>query len=116
MMILMTGDMPSLQSLTGPGSSPKQLYVFFLLRLCSNYFETMRMSSGDMGNVDAATAALIAFCPDKGIREAIWNSYVNQKKKDDGNTMTASVNAVGDLITYLSESLEFVETATAGFL
>ena len=109
-------ELPFSQAIAGPGASPKQLYVFFLLRLCSNYFETMRGNSDQAGNVDAATAALIAFCPDKGTRESIWRTYLSKKKEDDGNTMTASVMAVGELITYLSESLEFVETATAGFL
>ena len=108
------------QNILGPGASPKILYVFFLLRLCTNYFETMRAGS-DGGNIDAATAALVTFCPDREARERIWKLYEDTKaKKDaDGNPVsqiTASVMAVGDLISYLSETLEFTETVTGGFL
>jgi hypothetical protein len=116
-----SSDLAIPQNLVGPGSSPKILYVYFLLRLCSNYFETMRVDSEQSGNIDAATAALIAFCPDKTTRESLWFTYKNTKtKKDDKGeelgTLTASVMAIGELISYLSETLEFTETVTAGFL
>jgi hypothetical protein len=106
------GTLP--QNLVGPGSSPKLLYVFFLLKLCTTYFDTMRDGSDHPMNVDSATAALIAFCPDKVTREKIWGVYTS--KKDSEGQITASVMAVGELISYLSESLEFTETVTAGFL
>ena len=117
----MVSDLAIPQNLIGPGSSPKILYVYFLLKLCTNYFETMRMGSDQSGNIDAATAALIAFCPDKATRESLWNTYqtTKTKKTDKGEelgNLTASVFAIGELISYLSETLEFTETVTAGFL
>ena len=103
-------DLP--QGLIGPGASPKNIYVFFLLNLCKNYFETMR--GGDGENIVSATAALVAFCPDKKTREALWKTYTAEKEKAD--TLTASVMTVGDLISYLSDTLEFTEKSTGGFL
>jgi hypothetical protein len=109
-----SADLP--QGLIGPGASPKNIYVFFLLNLCKNYFETMRTDSDKAGSVDSATAALVAFCPDKKTREALWKTYTAEKEKSDGDTLTASVMTVGDLISYLSDTLEFTEKSTGGFL
>jgi hypothetical protein len=104
-------DIP--QSLMGSQASPKALYIFFLLRLCSNYFETMRTTSDDTDSIDAATAALVAFCPDKKTRETLWVTYSTTKASE--NTLTASVHTIGDLISYLSDTLEFLEKSTGGF-
>ena len=98
----------------GAGSSPKLIYVFFLLKLCTNYFETMRATL-DTGNIDAATAALIAFCPDKQTREALWSQYT-EDKSNGRDIVSASAITVGDLISYLSDTLEFTESSTGGFL
>ena len=103
-------DLP--MTVMGQGSSPKILYVYFLLNLCRDYFNTMRTGQG--GDIDAATAALVAFCPDKKERERIWKVYTSTKDRD--GTTTASVMAVGELITYLSDTLEFTEKSTGGFL
>jgi len=75
----------------------------------------MKDASSSEINIDAATASLLAFCPDKTTREKLWTIYNTEKKKVDSNTITASVLAIGDLITYLSDTMEFTETATGGF-
>jgi hypothetical protein len=95
------------------GGSPKTLYLFFLLNLCSRYFEVMR--AGEQFDVDSATASLVAFCPDREKREALWKMYVDEKTKTN-SSITASVLVVGDLISYLSEIMEFTEKSTGGFL
>ena len=95
------------------GGSPKTLYVFFLLNLCSRYFEVMR--AGETYDIDAATASLVAFCPDREKREELWKTYMIEKQKTN-SSVTASVLVVGDLISYLSEIMEFTEKSTAGFL
>jgi hypothetical protein len=76
----------------------------------------MRIGADKTENIDAATAALIAFCPDKATRERLWNTYQTVKGEGGSNTLTASVMAIGDLISYLSETLEFTENVIAGFL
>lgn len=97
--------------------SPKGMYVFFLLSLCKNYFECAR-DGGENGyssdSIERATAALIAFCPNRQVRESLWKKYGTER--DEGNGFTASVLTVGELISYLSEVLEFEESSTGGFL
>ena len=65
-------------------------------------------------NVDSATAALVSFCPNREKREFLWKFY-NQVKSTTGIT-TASVLTVGELVQYLSETLEFEEMSTGGLM
>jgi hypothetical protein len=113
---------PNLSSALSSGASPKGIYLIFLLNNATNYFLTMRTSQ-DSGTIEQATAALISFCPDKEIREQLWQRYTNiitgveQGAPIGGSsTVTASVLVVGDFISYLSNTLEFVEKSTGGFL
>lgn len=92
--------------------SPKGMYVYFLLALCRNYFETMK--DGSTISIDSATAALIAFCPNREKRKELWDGYI--KEKSHTNTTTSSVYAVGELVSYLSEVLEFEERSTGGLM
>lgn len=94
--------------------SPKGMYVFFLLSLCKNYFEVMRVQHGD-SDIDSATAALVAFCPNREKRMELWRLYTKQKNNSEG-ILTASVFTIGELISHLSEVLEFEEQSTGGLL
>jgi hypothetical protein len=94
--------------------SPKSMYVFFLLSLAKNYFESA--VSGQSGAIENATAALIAFCPNKPKRTELWGLYVKARDDPDNSGIAASVIAVGSLIDYLSEVLEWEEEAVGGVL
>ena len=72
------------------------------------------MKQPDNINVDAATNSLLAFCPDDGKREELWNEYV-KRKESDGNDITASIRTIGSFAGYLSKVLEFTESATGAF-
>ena len=113
---------PNLSSALSSGASPKGIYLIFLLNNATNYFLTMRTSQ-DSGTIEQATAALLSFCPDQVIREKLWRRYTNIiEGKEPGapiggsTVVTASVLVVGDFISYLSDTLEFTEKSTGGFL
>jgi hypothetical protein len=93
-------------------SSPKGMYVFFLLALCKNFFESAR----DNKDMERPLTALVAFCPNRKERERIWLYYEKLKKESGNNTFQPSIMAVGELISYLSESLEFEESSTGGLM
>jgi len=116
-----TRSLPPVISPTDAGAgglitgSPKAMYVFFLLSLCRNYFEVMRVSSPEV-DIESATAALIAFCPNRTERERIWKLYVDERDKKPRSVTTASVTAVGELVSYLSLALDFEEESTGGLM
>lgn len=107
-------DLTHTNTLLGSGS-PKAMYVFFLLSLCKNFFESMRDDPSPK-NIDSATLALVAFCPNRAERERLFEFYTKEKEGEQKNSLSASVKTVGELISYLSEKLEFEEEATGGFL
>jgi len=101
-------------------SSPKQMYTFFMLQQCGKYFDALQnynnKPDGNKStfNIEAATAGLIAFCPNTAKRKALWVGYVNDKKTD--GELSASILAIGSLIEYLTDALEFDEQSTAGLM
>jgi hypothetical protein len=97
------------------GGSPKGMYVYFLLALCRNYFETA-VNGADADTLERATGALIAFCPSTQERLRIWKFYIDKKNESGSNQYTASVLSIGELISYLSLVLEFEETSTGGVM
>jgi hypothetical protein len=113
---------PNLSSALSSGASPKGIYLIFLLNNATNYFFTMR-TSREAETIEQATAALLSFCPDKDIREKLWKRYTAiVEGREEGapiggsTVVTASVLVVGDFISYLSDTLEFTEKSTGGFL
>lgn len=109
------GGDPASAALAG-GGSPKALYTFFLFKLCTQYFEVMLQQDLKSGNIDAATNALIAFCVNKSKREELWNHYVELRGEDKRNAMDASAKTVGELMSYLGESLELEEEGIGGLM
>jgi hypothetical protein len=96
------------------GGSPKMMYTYFLLNQCAKYLDAMKQPK-DI-NVDTTTTSLLAFCPDIGRRNTLFDSY--QKRKEDpkiGNAVTASILTIGDFQAYLSEVLEFTEKSAGAF-
>lgn len=107
----------SLDSTSGAllgGGSPKTLYTFFLLNLCKQYFEVMLQTELKPNNIDASTYALVSFCLNREKRESLWKMYEELREEDRRNTMFASTRTVGELMSYLSETLELEEEAVGG--
>jgi len=102
-------DLSLTNSLLATGS-PKGMYVFFLLALCKNFFESVR----DNKDMQRPLTALVAFCPNRKERERIWVYY--EKKKKETSEYQASILTVGELISYLSETLEFEESSIGGLM
>ena len=103
------------------GGSPRDVYLYFLLSLCREYFTQIK--SADDKTIEATTAGLIAFCPDKNVRERLWHDYISNRtryasdRNYSGNAvMSASVLAVGALVSHLNEVMEFTENSSGGFL
>ena len=97
-----------------PGA-PVDLYTFFLLRLCYEYYGSM----GDPTNrkaLDARTASLISFLPDRQAREMIWAQYILDKGPQEDQTLTASVHAVGNTMSYLAQVMDLTKSSWGGFL
>ena len=102
-------DLSLTNSLLATGS-PKGMYVFFLLALCKNFFESVR----DEEDMQRPLTALVAFCPNRKERERIWKFY--ESKKEETTIYQASILTVGELISYLSDTLEFEESSIGGLL
>jgi hypothetical protein len=114
--VLPSVDLSATNALLASGS-PRGMYVYFLLACCRNYFEVMR-NPKDM-DMEAATLALIAFCPSTQKREELWEYYtteVNAANGEGARYLYASIHAIGSLVAYLSESLEFIEEAHGALL
>jgi hypothetical protein len=112
-----TIDLTPTAALLATGS-PKGMYTYFLLAACKNYFETLR-GDGDKFKIESATVALIALCPARDKREELWKFYSDHKTaagSTDSATLYASVHVVGELISYLSDVLEFLEDSTGAVL
>jgi hypothetical protein len=100
------------------GGTPSQVYLLFVLSLCKTYFNSV--VSLDSRQIDGATAALISFVPDRETRNRLWTEYTQKKNQyessGDTNTLGASVFAVGEVVSHLSEVLEFTTTSSGAFL
>jgi hypothetical protein len=102
------------------GGSPKIIYTIFLIGLCKSHFEAM--GSGSISIVNFKTAALIAYCPNRDKRDELWRTYSEESKmsgdpeQDMSKMVTASVHAVGELMSYLNTVLEFETVSTAMIL
>lgn len=122
---------PYLSSSMNGGSSPKGMYVMHLLNLEREYFHVMctpqvcpHCGAHNSSNMETATAALVASCPDRDKQRELWELYTKilegklpgQEQIGGSNIVTASVMTVGELIAYLSDTLEFTEKSTAAFL
>jgi len=106
----LTDFTPTTELLTG---SPKMMYTYFLLNQCAKYLDAMQNPKNI--NVDSATAALLAFCPDVPKRNQFWDAFVERKKDTEVGTITASILTIGDFQAYLSEVLEFTEKSAGVF-
>jgi hypothetical protein len=102
----------------GGTASPRMMYTFFILQLCQRYFEAMQgynpSNRETAFNIQAATSALVAFCPNERKREEMWGYYSTELTAK--GEMVASIMTVGKLVQYLSEALEFEEKSTGALM
>jgi hypothetical protein len=89
------------------GGSPKMMYTFFLLNQCAKYLDAMK--NPESIDIESATASLLAFCPDIGRRDKLFDSFRDRTKDPKIGKITASILTIGDFQAYLSEVLEFTE-------
>ena len=108
-----TIDLTPTNSLLASGS-PKGMYVYFLLALSRNFFECATNGASD-DSLERAAGALIAFCPNTTERRRLWE-YYHEQRKETKSQYTASIYAIGELVSYLSAVLEFEESSTAGLM
>lgn len=108
--------METTQSTTDIGmmgqQSPKSIYTVFVLGLCKEFFSVI--DGLDEKRIDLKTSALIAFVPDSTVRETLWKKYRTVRDKE--NVQTASVLIVGDVITHLSDVLEWSDSSNGGWI
>ena len=95
------------------GGSPKMMYTYFLLQRAGKYLDAMM--NPDEIDIEAATASLLAFCPDVKKRDEMFDSYVRRKNDTTVGKKTASILTIADFQAYLSEVLEFTEKSAGGF-
>jgi len=98
------------------GGSPKIIYTIFLIGLCKSHFESM--APDKLVEVNYKTAALIAYCPNRDKRNELWETYSNEigKNPSESEVVSASVHAVGELMSYLNSVLEFESSSTGMIL
>ena len=108
-------------SISPSSGSPRDVYMYFLLSLCREYFTQIK--NADDATIDALTAGLVAFTPDREVREQLWREYLTTRTKYSSDKtyqnnahMSASVVVVGSLISYLNDAMEFTERSSGAFL
>ena len=104
----LTGDISGMA-----GMSPKNIAAISVLRLYEKYFDYMATSK-DI-NIDRMTAALLICCPEEHTREELWKKYTDERDKQDGNQITASVLAVGGWYQYMSFAMGLTEQSRGGW-
>ena len=96
-------------------SSPKTTYTFLLFGLEREFFGQIISGSSSDEQISDGFACIVAFCPDKPIREKIWKEFVNMK--NDGTTVkSAAILSLGSLTDYLAECLDLTDSSMGGFL
>lgn len=101
---------------TMTGGNPKLFYTIFLIGLCKEHF--MAMEPGKIMSINFKTAALISYCPNREKRNELWEMYSAESKltgdseKDTSIIVSASVHAIGELMSYLNTVLEFETSST----
>lgn len=90
--------------------TPKDKYVDFFFNQFGCYTNILRSEANEK-ELDRATAALIAICPDIKLREDLFKKYTETKKTL--GVITASAGLAGNFMSYISDTLEFTEKSYA---
>lgn len=95
--------------------NPNLMYSAFLLVEAHEYMRLMRESPDLIKNVDAATAAYLAHYPDREVKKRLFKMYDDEKKKPDSNKITASINTISEMMSSLSDVMEWTQKSYQGF-
>lgn len=96
-------------------SSPKTTYTFLLFGLEREFFGQVITEGISDERLSDGFSCLVAFCPDKPIREKIWKNFT--KLKNEGNSpRQAAILSLGELTDYLADCLDLTESSMGGFL
>lgn len=96
----------------GSAASPRQMYSFFILGLCRDFYGALGNENTD--TLDKRAAGIIGFIPDEKLRMKLWSEYTELRKGT--NETTAAVVVIGRCIDTLAEPLEWVATAEGSYL
>jgi hypothetical protein len=96
-------------------SSPKTTYTFLLFGLEREFFGQIISGASTEQQISDGFACIVAFCPDKPIREKIWTEFTGMKKEGKP-TREAAILSLGSLTDYLAECLDLTESSMGGFL
>jgi len=96
-------------------SSPKTTYTFLLFGLEREFFGQIISGGATDQQISDGFACIVAFCPDKPIREKIWRDFANLKS-DGKSVKEAAILSLGSLTDYLAECLDLTESSMGGFL
>ena len=109
-------DIASSAMMLGAGS-PKQMYTSFLLGLVREFFSLVISGNVDDNQIESGFSCLVAFCPEREVREKIWNLYIERRGNENNQEFRrAAISTTGDLVDYLSECLDLTEFSEGAFL
>ena len=96
-------------------SSPKTTYTFLLFGLEREFFGQIISGTSTEQQISDGFACIVAFCPDKPIREKIWKEFVDMRSNGK-SARDASILSLGSLTDYLAECLDLTDSSMGGFL
>jgi hypothetical protein len=96
--------------------SPRILYTTFLLGMLREFFGLIMSGDPTSKQVDNGISCLIAFVPDKAVRDNIWNEYTKNVEENPNLTTSAAIQATGKLIDYFTDVLELTSSSTGAYL
>jgi hypothetical protein len=97
------------------GGNPTVMYSAFLLFEAHEYMRILRESPDIQKNIDAATAAYIAHYPDRIVKQRLFELYEEEKKKPNSNKITASIITISEMMSCLSDVMEWTQKSYQGF-
>lgn len=98
-------DISSVES--AAGTSPKSLYMLFILNLCKAFFEAT--VNCEPHKVEKAILALVALSvPEEKRRNDLWALYRQHRDEKNGNEYSAAVIVVGIVMAEISDVMGLV--------
>jgi len=94
--------------------NPNLMYSAFLMVECHEYLAMMRENSDKARFIDAGTSALIAMYPDREIKKRLFAMYLEEKPKD-GGAVNASILTISEMMSCLSDVMEWTQKSYGGF-
>lgn len=95
--------------------NPNTMFAMFLLSECHEYLAMMRESKTGTLNIDVGTASLLAMYPDRDIKKKLTEHYEAEKRVPGNNVATASVNTISEMMSCLSDVMEWTQKSYGGF-